>query len=507
VSARDAGHDHGYGGRTGDQAVSEWFLPPTERPCSEGNQVEVVVHGADYFRRVVDAVSGAERGDRVWFTDWRGDPDEKLRETGPTVGDLMADAAHRGVDLRALLWRSHSDLVSFSEEENSRLGARINHAGGEALLDQRVRRGGSHHQKILIVQHPARPADDVAFVGGIDLCHSRRDDAQHLGDVQRQDMDPRYGERPPWHDAAMQIRGPAVADVAATFAERWNDPTRLDHRNPYRAVLRRKVAMPRHPTALPPPLPPPPEAGPHAVQVLRTYPAKRPRFPFAPHGERSIARAYAHAFAHARRLVYVEDQYLWSTEVARTLAEALRREPALQVIAVVPRFPDQDGAATGAPSRLGQHAAIDMLTAAGGERFGVYDLVNEAGTPIYVHAKVCVVDDEWMTCGSDNFNRRSWTHDSEATCAVVDRDGRLPQRVRAGLWAEHLGCPPDDAESVAIEGAASRWRQIAQAETARICPHRPEAVPKFARLWARPMYAVVCDPDGRPLRLRLSGGF
>ena len=43
-----------------------------------------------------------------------------------------------------------------------------------------------------------------------------------------------------------------------------------------------------------------------------------------------------------------------------------------------------------------------------------------AGIPIYVHAKLCIVDDEWAKVGSDNVNRRSWTHDSELACAVVD---------------------------------------------------------------------------------------
>ena len=46
------------------------------------------------------------------------------------------------------------------------------------------------------------------------------------------------------------------------------------------------------------------------MQVLRTYPAKRPGYSFAPHGERSIARTYLKAFARARSLVYIEDQYM-----------------------------------------------------------------------------------------------------------------------------------------------------------------------------------------------------
>ena len=61
----------------------------------------------------------------------------------------------------------------------------------------------------------------------------------------------------------------------------------------------------------------------------------------------------------------------------------------------------------------------------------MYGVENHAGTPVYVHAKVCVVDDVWAAVGSDNVNRRSWTHDSELSCAVLDeeRDLRAPRVV------------------------------------------------------------------------------
>ena len=41
----------------------------------------------------------------------------------------------------------------------------------------------------------------------------------------------------------------------------------------------------------------------------------------------------------------------------------------------------------------------------------------------------------------------------------------------------------------------------------RLRPHRPEKLSWFTRLWATPVYRAVVDPDGRPLRLRLRGGF
>jgi phosphatidylserine/phosphatidylglycerophosphate/cardiolipin synthase-like enzyme len=485
--------------------VSEWFLPAAERPWTEGNLVVPRVHGADYFARLVEVIGSTGSGDRIFLTDWRGDTDERMTSDGPTVGDLLSAAGRRGVEVRALLWRSHPGRLN--SEENDHLGARINETGGEALLDERVRRGGSHHQKLVVVRRQGRPELDVAFLGGIDLCHGRRDDADHAGDPQAPPLDERYGPTPPWHDAMAEIRGPAVAHVLDTFAERWDDPTPLDHRNPYRAVLHRLARMPRHPEPLPERWEPPPEAGPHRVQILRTYPAKRPAYPFAPDGERSIARAYSRAFARARRLIYVEDQYFWSDVVAATLAEALRREPGLHVIAVVPRFPEEDGRISGPPMFYGQRLAWEELRAAGGDRFAMFDLENAAGTPIYVHAKVCVVDDQWMTIGSDNLNRRSWTHDSELTCAVVDPDGQLPRSLRSSLWAEHLGLSPDDPRLADVGGATDLWVERLGAPGSRIRRHEPPLLPARTRRWARPAYLALYDPDGRPRRLRGSTDF
>src|SRR5947209_1124128 len=362
----------------------DWFLPTTDRPVSAGNLVTPLVHGATYFVRLVDVVSALHAGDLAWFTDWRGDADQLLLPDGPTVAELFSAAARRGVDVRALLWRSHSDRTSFSAQENQRLGRDINEAGGTALLDQRVRRSGSHHQKVVVVRHRDRPGDDVAFVGGIDLSHSRRDDSQHSGDRQRQPMDRRYGATPPWHDAMLEIRGPAVRDMQESFAQRWNDPTPLDHRNPYRRMLQRRADMPSHVDPVPPLTPAPPATGPHHVQVLRTYAAKRPAYPFAPDGERTIARAYEHAFTRARRLIYIEDQYLWSDVVAATIATALQREPGLQVIAVVPRFPDDDGRVTGPPNRLGQPSALTGLRVRPGRRVRGLRLHEAAEPTVYV---------------------------------------------------------------------------------------------------------------------------
>src|SRR5690606_19538202 len=128
------------------------------------------------------------------------DPDERVRDDGTTVSQVLTSAARRGVRVKGLVWRSHLDSLQFSRAENRDLSTDVNDAGGEILLDQRVRPIGSHHQKFVVVRYEDRPADDVAFVGGIDPAHSRRDDASHSGDPQTQRFSAEYGDTPAWHD-------------------------------------------------------------------------------------------------------------------------------------------------------------------------------------------------------------------------------------------------------------------------------------------------------------------
>jgi phosphatidylserine/phosphatidylglycerophosphate/cardiolipin synthase-like enzyme len=526
-----------------DATPEHWFLTPEERgnpgtdidrvPRNDGlawvagNVVRPLVHGATYFRRLYEELCDLQAGDRVYFTDWCGDADEQLLPEGATVGEVLCDLAKNGVEVRGLVWRSHSKRMQYNAQQNELLGEQINEAGGEVLLDQRIRRFGSHHQKLFVIRHKGDVDADVAFVGGIDLCHGRRDDAEHHGDPQTMPMDQRYQGRAPWHDATLELRGPVVGDLLRTFVERWNDPTPLDRRTPYRMLQQRQADMPRHPSSLPEAFPDPDPKGPHAVQVLRTYGSKRPRYPFAPDGERSIARGYEKAFKQAHSLIYVEDQYLWSGTVAAGIAQALQRSPGLRVIAVVPRYPDQDSATNGPPQRLGQLKALTMLRDVAPDRFAVYDLESVLNVPIYVHAKVCIVDDVWMTCGSDNFNRRSWTNDSELTCAVIDptRDEReprdlsaagdgarkLPRDLRLQLWAEHLGRPADDPALLDPVSAYDLWRQTAAELDAwhaggrrgprpagQIRAHEPAPVEGFTRAWAEHAYRIFFDPDDRP---------
>ncbi|WP_323793655.1 phospholipase D family protein [Nocardioides sp.] len=498
---------------------------------TEGNRVRPLIHGATYFARLHECLEATGAGDVVRFADWQGDADERLTgEPGSEVLEVLGRAAARGVDVRGLVWHSRPAAAAGDLGDNAEFSSRLRARGVEAWLDLRTRPRGSHHQKFVVLRHRDDPSRDVAFVGGIDLCHSRRDDAEHLGDPQHYDLAEEYGATPPWHDVQAEITGPAVHDVETVFRERWEDPAPFDGTSG-RRITRPRRSTPSTPTPSPLPaqLPAPPAVpgGTHVVQLLRTYPqltAKRD-YPFAPGGERSVARGYTRAIRRARRLIYVEDQYLWGRHVGEMFGRALEQNPELHIIAVTPLHPDLEGPLGRWPQLEGRRRALRHLLRAAPDRVALYGLENHSGTPVYVHAKACVIDDTWTTIGSDNFNRRSWTHDSELSAVVVDRAGDYGRRLRLTLAAEHLDRVCDESFTTTADCldpadmfatyAASAARLDAWHDGGRVGP-RPDGrlramrageLGPFARAVAALPYTYLHDPDGRPRHLRRDHGF
>ena len=95
------------------------------RAWTEGNHVRPLVHGATYFAELHRRVEELRAGDLLMFVDWRGDRDELLLDDpDSSIGAVLCRAAERGVDVRGLVWRSHLDRLTFSAQENRRLGRR-----------------------------------------------------------------------------------------------------------------------------------------------------------------------------------------------------------------------------------------------------------------------------------------------------------------------------------------------------------------------------------------------
>jgi len=245
---------------------------------------------------------------------------------------------------------------------------------------------------------------------------------------------------------------------------------------------------------------------------------------FAPEGERSIARAYQKVMRNARRLIYLEDQYIWSPQVVRPFAEALAARPDLRLIAVLPHHPDRDSRTYNAPQLYARAQVVDMLHSAGGDRVAFYGIENRAGVPVYVHAKVTIIDDTWCTVGSDNLNMRSWTYDTEISCAVLDGSGRgnaPARRLRLALCREHLERPDGDDHELdspagvfaAFAVSARRLQEWHDAgrqgcrPPGRLRPYAAPSLPGRTRFWSGPVYRRLYDPDGRPKALRRAATF
>jgi len=284
-----------------------------------------------------------------------------------------------------------------------------------------------HHEKLVVID------DEVAFVGGIDLTllgGDRYDTPEH----------PARG-RMGWHDVASRLRGPAVTDVGRHVAKRWQ------------AVTGERLEVRPADSA---------SAGDVELQVVRTVPERL--YEFAPRGDFRILEAYMRALRSAQHLVYLENQFLWSPEIVNILADKLRRPPAdeFRVVIVLPGKPNN-----GADDTRGQLA---RLADADGDqsRFLATTIRARTGNTsdrVYVHAKVGIVDDCWLTLGSANLNAHSFFNDTEVN--VVTCDPAVARDTRLRLWAAHL---ERDLEQVAGDPSTvvdELWRPIAAEQRER----------------------------------------
>src|SRR4029077_7240630 len=134
-------------------------------------------------------------------------------------------------------------------------------------------------------------------------------------------------------------------------------------------------------------------------------------------------------------LIYLENQFLWSHEIVMLLRDKLERPPSddFRIVLVLPVKPNSGGDDT--------RGALAELLAADDERgrllaCTVYARHGSLADPIYVHAKVGIVDDRWLTIGSANIDEHSLFNDTEMNIVCHDIDVVRSTRLR--LWAEHL---------------------------------------------------------------------
>jgi phosphatidylserine/phosphatidylglycerophosphate/cardiolipin synthase-like enzyme len=203
--------------------------------------------------------------------------------------------------------------------------------------------------------------------------------------------------------------------------------------------------------------------GKRALQVVRTVPAgtyRRLR-----RGDYSILASYIGALRSARELIYLENQFLWSPEIVDVLVDKLRDPPTddFRLLVLLPARAND-----GADVSRGQVAAL-IHADDGNERFlacTVYARAGKLRDIVYVHSKVGIVDDRWLTVGSANLNAHSLFHDTEMNVTCLDPD--LARETRLRLWAEHLEVDPGDVTGSHARLIDERWRAIGQEQLERL---------------------------------------
>jgi phosphatidylserine/phosphatidylglycerophosphate/cardiolipin synthase-like enzyme len=374
--------------------------------------------------------------------------------------DLLAEVAERA-DVYMLSWAGApfrlfkpSRAAVQTELEALRVHPRI-----RVAADSHERPMHCHHEKLVVVD------DRLAFVGGIDLTSLGGD---------RLDA----SEHPPrgalgWHDSAAELRGPAVAAVGEHFRLRWH------------AVTGERLSS----AAAPEP------AGDVELQVVRTVPEHIYRE--LDQGSFTIADAYLAALRSAERLVYIENQFLWSSEVVRILAAKLRSPPHedFRILLVLPVHPNNGGDDT-----RGQLGVLLDADAGAGRILATTVYAGDAEPErVYVHSKITVIDDRWMTIGSANLNEHSLFNDTEMN--LVLGDSPIAGETRRRLFAEHLDISHDEAGGSPHRLIDERWRPIAEEQLARRrrdapLTHRLVALPRVSRRTDRlrgPLQSLVVD--------------
>jgi phospholipase D1/2 len=417
---------------------------------AHAERLSVIVDGAEYFRHLRAALRAGRQAIYLigWDLDLRlemipGESDEDgLAPDGMPnrLGDFLrhvVDAVPE-VSIYLLKW-DKAMLVQLSQQFLETAGLKLASSRIHFALDSHHPTGATHHQKIVVVD------DRFAFCGGIDVTAGRWDTRDHLPDDPRR-TDPSGDLTKPWHDATTALSGPVAAALGDLSRARWEAATGEVLDAP-------TVSSAPWPEALDVDL------SRVEVGISRTVPDYRGQAPVD-----EIEGLYLAAIGAARRTIYLESQYFASGTICRAL-EARLAEPDGPELVVV--NPDRaEGFLQHQVMDTGRARMIERIRAAasrggggpdGGRRFGIFYPANAADEPIYVHAKVLIVDDRLVRIGSSNVNNRSLDFDTECDVAFEPSDAAqraYARRLRASLLGEHLGCAPEAvARAIDAEGS------------------------------------------------------
>jgi len=410
------------------------------------SRIAIIHDAATTFAAMASAMLAARKS--IFIVGWDLDSRTVLRQRGVGADEtrllpLLRECLAREADLHVflLLW-DYSVIYAWERQANPENEFGHVHPRLHFALDDDHPWGGSHHQKILVVD------DEVAFIGGVDITLHRWDTPEHrVYDERRIDgQGLHYG---PFHDVHAAVAGRAAQALGHLTRDRWKrrqEPTWLP---PVRELS-------EPPYGWPPELPV--DATDLEVGLARTdiRPGQPPT--------KEVELLTLAAIAAARRWIYMENQYLTAEPVCRALGAQLKRKSGPEVLLLLPEveagWKEQSSMGILRAQafryllRKDRHSRLRLLT----------PIVSENGKTcsISVHSKVLVIDDRLAKVGSSNLSSRSMGLDTECDLAVEASDARASEfvaSVRNRLLAEHLGLS-ESAVRQQLDGHGSLCRVV-----------------------------------------------
>ncbi len=305
--------------------------------------------------------------------------------------------------------------------------------------------GASHHQKIVVID------DHVAVCGGIDMTTDRWDTRDHLENDPRRKR-PGGAVHGPWHDATMLIEGDAAASLADLGRDRWARANGPKLKKVTYDAVHDKSAWPEKLEA---------QFENVEIGISRT----RGEYGDQP-GIDEIAVLFERQIASAKRYIYAESQYFTSRRITQAICKRLSEENPPEILIV-----NAEHAEGWLEQQAMDHARAELIRTLGdvdeGNRFSLY-IPFTGETPIYVHAKIMIIDDRILRIGSANMNNRSMGLDSECDVFIdCERPGNDHCRdgvanLRLSLLAEHCGLEIEEVADLLARhgGMAAMIREI-----------------------------------------------
>jgi phosphatidylserine/phosphatidylglycerophosphate/cardiolipin synthase-like enzyme len=422
-------------------------MEPTHRPAidaaawrrASATQATLVVDAADYFAAARLGMLQARH--RIMLIGWDFDARIQLADSATrlpgeprTLGSFVLWLVEKNPALEVFLlrWNIGALRTLFRGTTLFTLMRWMAHPRIHTRLDAASTPGAAQHHKIVVID------DRLAFCGGIDMTSNRWDTPAHLDDDPRRTM-PNGAPYGPWHDTAMALQGPAAAALGELSRERWRE-----------AGGRALAPVPLLNAESGGTAPWPETLVPHfrdvSVAISRTSPATAGGSTIL-----EVEEAFLAEIAAARRYIFAESQYFAARRIAEAMAERLAETDGPEIVLITPERAHgwlEPIAMDTARARL-----VEVIRHADTHhRFRLYHPVTAAGRPIYVHAKVLIVDDRVLHVGSSNMNNRSLRLDTECDVVIdaasaanagnTEAIGEAIGGLRDRLLGEHLGLAP-----------------------------------------------------------------